>query len=468
MSPLIQQFNICKIMDSSTALSKNQRIYLGLTVIILVDVIWVSSSALTKYLYQHETFEKPFFCAYIKTGMFTLYLFGYLFWPVWKEDYCIRPHNYVYLEQEQDDSGLDEARLSTPTYVPVKVSDKDKSSGTESDSDTVRSVRFSKLAEVRQLSELDAADALLARLSYQATLKATVVGRTNAAKLPVQYVIKLAFVFCLLWFVASYTYQVALSKTEARTVNILSSSSTFFTLMLASLCPASNGDKFTISKMFAILVIFIGIGLIGCNDLKELHIPEGTVLCLVSAFFYSVFLVSLKKIVPDEEKIDISKFLGFLGLFNLLLLWPVFLYLHISKVEPFEWPTREQLTILFLNGLMGTVILQTLMLWACFLTSPLITMTGFSMTIPMTLIADVILKHTKLSSLFYFGVILMILGFLLVTICCHWDNWDPMLSIIRCFYSKLCNKAMALRTSYGESKTSEQTESLIGPTSDCD
>jgi len=60
---------------------------------------------------------------------------------------------------------------------------------------------------------------------------------------------------------------------------------------------------------------------------------------------------------------DTVVFTGFVGLFNLLLLWPLFFLFHYSKLESFEWPTRHQWTFLLLNGLVGTVLSEVLWLW---------------------------------------------------------------------------------------------------------
>lgn len=63
------------------------------------------------------------------------------------------------------------------------------------------------------------------------------------------------------------------------------------------------------------------------------------------------------------HKDDVLLFSGFVGLFNLLLLWPLFFLFHYSKWELFEWPTRHQWTFLLLNGLVGTVLSEVLWLW---------------------------------------------------------------------------------------------------------
>lgn len=63
--------------------------------------------------------------------------------------------------------------MSDSTYVPIKNGGGGGGhiSGTESDDSSIRSVRFSKLAEVREMSPHDATEALMSRLSYAASLR---------------------------------------------------------------------------------------------------------------------------------------------------------------------------------------------------------------------------------------------------------------------------------------------------------
>lgn len=173
---------------------------------------------------------------------------------------------------------------SDPTFVPIKTPEHcDRSSGTESDDSSIRSVRFSKLAEVRHMSECDATEALLARLSYQASVRAGEHAKRQANKFSVQKVAKIALMFCLLvsnnnyfksiiqlfiyvfcffvfqWFMANYTYQISLAETEAGIVTVLSSTSSLFTLFLAAVFPSNGSDKFTLSKLVAVVVSIFGL-----------------------------------------------------------------------------------------------------------------------------------------------------------------------------------------------------------------
>lgn len=93
-------------------LSRTHKLILGIAILLLVDLIWVSSSELTKviffsfgmqvpiidsftsfqFLYQNENFDKPFFCTYFKTSMFTFYLLILGLIAPWK-DACEKSGN---------------------------------------------------------------------------------------------------------------------------------------------------------------------------------------------------------------------------------------------------------------------------------------------------------------------------------------------------------------------------------------
>jgi solute carrier family 35, member F5 len=91
--------------------------------------------------------------------------------------------------------------------------------------------------------------------------------------------------------------------------------------------------------------------------------PLGASLSLLSASLYAIYLVSLKKKVPSEESLDVPMFFGFVGLFCFFGLWPVVAAFHALGLETFQWPTRPQWAVMFLNGLIGTVLSEVLWLW---------------------------------------------------------------------------------------------------------
>lgn len=115
-----------------------------------------------------------------------------------------------------------------------------------------------------------------------------------------------------------------------------------------------------LEKYFLYLQVLVGI-----SDLtiESNNMSTGIILALVSAFFYAAYIVFLKRKVDHEDRMDIPMFFGFVGIFNLTLLWPLFFILHYGHWEEFEWPNSHQWTFLIINGLIGTVLSEVLWLW---------------------------------------------------------------------------------------------------------
>lgn len=53
---------------------------------------------------------------------------------------------------------------------------------------------------------------------------------------------------------------------------------------------------------------------------------------------YGAYAVLMKKRVGNEDRVNMPLFFGFVGLFNLFLLWPGFILLHFSGIETFSLP----------------------------------------------------------------------------------------------------------------------------------
>jgi solute carrier family 35 protein F5 len=282
--------------------------------------------------------------------MFAMYLVVLGLVAPWREA-CMRNSTYQLVEPcGSDDEGFCTNSLSDSTFVPIKTPD------TESDDSSIKSVRFSKLAEVREMNAAVATEAVMSRLSYAASIR---VRRQRTH----HKTAKTALIFCILWFIANYMYQLALDPSETALVTLLSTTSSLFTLLLAASFPSSNGDRFSISKLAAVALSLGGAVIVTISEINEPQNTRGIVLSLLSAFFYACYLVLVKRKNDIDEKIDIIEFFGFVGLWNILLLWPLFLVLNFTQLEPFELPNKRQFLILFLNGLIGTVISEALWLW---------------------------------------------------------------------------------------------------------
>lgn len=442
-------FIMNRMNSQSSGFAQRRRMALGIVMLLLVDVIWVASSELTSYVFTQ--YNKPFFSTFAKTSMFVLYLLGFIVWKPWRQQ-CTRGFRGKH------------ATFSEPLYVPVKFhdlpSEKPENTNVDAQKKTPKKsrVRFSNIMEIRQLPSSHALDAKLSRMSHPAVKEQEPLLKT-VGKLTATQVAKISFFFCFVWFLANFSYQEALSDTQVAIVNILSSTSGLFTLILAAVFPSNSGDRFTLSKLLAVILSIGGVVLVNLSGSEKSSGRDtiGSIWSLVGAMLYAVYIVMIKRKVDREDKLDIPMFFGFVGLFNLLLLWPGFFLLHYTGFEDFEFPNKVVLMCIIINGLIGTVLSEFLWLWGCFLTSSLIGTLALSLTIPLSIIADMCMKKVQFSWLFFAGAIPVFFSFFIATLLCHYNNWDPVMVGIRRVFAFICRKHRIQRVP----EDSEQCESLI-------
>ncbi|NP_001135524.1 solute carrier family 35 member F5 [Xenopus tropicalis] len=458
-----------RINIQGSSIYQRRRLLLGIVILLLVDIIWVASSELTSYIFQE--YNKPFFSTFAKTSMFVLYLLGFIVWRPWRQQCskCFRDRNSTFFADAEGyfpacttDHTLTHA-LSEPLYVPVKFHDLQNEkvgAGRVAPDKAVKAprVRFSNLMEVRQLPSSQAVEAKLSRMANPPIRQSDAMLR-GVAKLTVCQVAKISFFFCFVWFLANYSYQEALSDTQVAIVNIISSTSGLFTLILASVFPSNSGDRFTLSKLLAVALSVGGVVLVSLSGSDQSRGKDtiGSIWSVLGAVLYAVYIVMLKRKVDREDKLDIPMFFGFVGLFNLLLLWPGFFLLHYTGFEAFEFPSKLVWIYIVINGLIGTVLSEFLWLWGCFLTSSLIGTLALSLTIPLSVIADMCLQKVRFSWVFFAGAVPVFISFFVVTLLCHYNNWDPVMVGIRRVFAFICRKHRIQRVS----DDSEQSQSLI-------
>ena len=120
----------------------------------------------------------------------------------------------------------------------------------------------------------------------------------------------------------------------AAVVNILSASSSVFTLILSGVFPSEPSDRITVSKVFAVLFNFSGVVLVSYADIegknggggKAEDTAGGVVWALFGAAFYAAYIVLLRRKVNNEDNMDPPMFFGFVGFFTAFLAWPGTIY----------------------------------------------------------------------------------------------------------------------------------------------
>lgn len=344
----------------------------------LVIILWVLSSFLINLIFEDDSYRKPFFITYINTAAFIFYLFPTAKAVVvnYKDTGHANVHRELIMEEE----------------------------GTGSDSN--RSV--------------DMTSPLLTNLEAG-------THANQKKRLTLYETIKLSAEFCILWFTANLVTNASLAFTSVASQTILSTTSSFFTLFIGAICHVESLSK---SKVLGSFISFVGIIMVTKSDSHQRyqrHIADvsgddndavrvlvGNLLALAGAVLYGVYSTLLKREVGDETRVNMKIFFGFVGLFNLLFLWPSLIVLDFFGWEPFSLPKDPKVVVIIFVNCLITFVSDFCWAKAMLLTSPLTVTVGLSITIPLAMFGDVIFKHKTMSALYLFGATLILGSFFII------------------------------------------------------
>lgn len=114
-------------------------------------------------------------------------------------------------------------------------------------------------------------------------------------------------------------------------------------------------------KLIGVLLCMGGTIIVSLGDSEggsskvALNPALGDILCIVSAGFYAVYISLIRKKLPNNEdgkqgNASMAQFLGFVGLFNLLIFLPIALVVSIAKLENFNNITGKQFGLIIGKG----------------------------------------------------------------------------------------------------------------------
>ena len=254
---------------------------------------------------------------------------------------------------------------------------------------------------------------------------------------------KLGLEFCMIWFLANYFVAVCLEYTTVASGTILTSTSSIWTLLVGTLMRV---ERFSIKKLLGVLASLAGIVMISTVDLSgendetrgsfphksRRQIAIGDSIAFLSAVLYGLYSVLLKKRVGDETRVALPLFFGFVGMFNVLFLWPGFIVLHYTGVEEFGLPPDGRvLTIVLVShacqslrkpiahcikqvNSLTSLVADYCWAYSMLLTSPLVVTVGISMTIPLSIVGQMVLNSQTSSLMYWFGAAVVLLSFLFI------------------------------------------------------
>jgi solute carrier family 35, member F5 len=137
-----------------------------------------------------------------------------------------------------------------------------------------------------------------------------------------------------------------------------------------------------------------------------------------SALIYGIYTITLKRTTnaaaQEGKSLNMPLFFGLVGLINTVLLFPLFPILSIFKIETFQLPpTRRVWTILLVNSA-SSLLSDICWAYAMVLTSPLVVTVGLSLTIPLSLVGELIVQGRSESFVYWIGALIVVGSFVFV------------------------------------------------------
>lgn len=395
---------------------------LGISLLLVTVCLWTTSNFLASYIFSDHTYDKPFFVVYINTSVFAISLVPMFVKYVARHG--VRGVREEVVELWLNEKGKAEADSSAGQSAGLrKVADEEAHgllSGVvdDDDEDEDDDDKHVAAAEERSVHGGEASGRL-------EIIDAPGAEAEAGEKLSLRETAVLSLEFCMLWFCANYFASACLEHTSVGSVTILTSTSSVWTLVF---CALMRVETFSVRKLVGVLASLAGVVLISSVDLSgrsdedrgsfphksTASIAIGDGMAFFSAIVYGLYVTVMKRRVGDEDRVNMPLFFGLVGVFNLVFLWPGFFILHWTGVEPFALPPTGKIWIIVLLNSISSFVSDMSWAYAMLLTSPLVVTVGLSLTIPLSLIGEMIQYSQYSSWIYWVGAGIVLVSFLFI------------------------------------------------------
>lgn len=145
---------------------------------------------------------------------------------------------------------------------------------------------------------------------------------------------------------------------------------------------------------------------------------EGALQNIASAILYSWYGIALNAEARKCPTLDYGLYLGFVGVFNLILLSPCILALHLTNIEPVAVPSFEEFASQFGYALLSSFCAEFVWAKATTLLGPITSTIWFTaVTLPTIILIDFVIwpdPNSRLTLIYICGMLLVLVSFFII------------------------------------------------------